>query len=97
MLFAIVCNDRAGGTELRARTREAHLRYVASFGAQVVSGGPLLDADGDARGSLLIVDMADLAAAERFVTADPYAMAGLFETVTVSGYRSVFMNGERLG
>ena len=40
-------------------------------------------------GSVLIVEFDDSAAAERFAADDPYAKAGLFETVTIRPWRKV--------
>ena len=97
MLFAVLCTDRPDSLEIRAAAREDHLRYVASFGNGVVEAGPMLDAEGLPSGSLLIVDLADRAAAEAFAANDPYAAAGLFGAVVVSGYRAVFRNGVRAG
>ena len=54
---------------------------------------PLLDADGDPCGSLLIIDVADRADAEGFAAGDPYANAGLFESVILRPYRPVFKDG----
>ena len=40
-------------------------------------------------GSLLILDLADQAAADAFAAGDPYARAGLFESVTIHPWRKV--------
>ena len=42
-------------------------------------GGPFLDEAGEMAGSLLIIEAADLAAAEAFAEGDPYNAAGLYE------------------
>ncbi len=96
MLFAIVAIDKADAAPLRASTRAVHLQHLEAHQAQLVEVGPFLDASGNPCGSLLLVDMADRAAAEAFAAADPYAKAGVFESVTVSGYRPVFRGGNRL-
>jgi uncharacterized protein YciI len=51
--------------------------------------GPFLTAaeGGDPRGSMLIVEAADVAAAEAFAAGDPFAVAGLFERTTVEPWR----------
>ena len=54
----------------------------------------MLDPDGRACGSLLMIDVEDAAAAAGFAEADPYAKAGLFESVVIRPYRSVFKDGE---
>ncbi len=96
MLFAITNLDRPGSADLRAATRDVHLGYLDGVLAQLAFAGPLLDADGKPVGSLLIVEAADHAAAEAFAAADPYAKAGLFESVTIRPYRLVYKDGARV-
>ncbi|MDG2908593.1 MAG: YciI family protein [Acidimicrobiales bacterium] len=88
MIFAIHALDRSDAGSLRAETRPTHLDYVAGF--DVAYGGPLLDAEGDMCGSLVILEAEDLAAAEAFAAGDPYAVAGLFERVEIRGFRPLF-------
>ena len=95
MLFAMICTDRPASLELRMATRPAHLAYLEGAAAQLVQAGPLLDAEGRPGGSLLIIDVADRAAAEAFAAADPYAKAGLFESTIIRAYRPVYRDGER--
>ncbi|VBB68939.1 YCII-related domain protein [invertebrate metagenome] len=52
--------------------------------------GPLLAADGTGMvGSLIVIDLPDLAAIEIFLAQDPYSQAGLFESVMVHPFRQV--------
>jgi uncharacterized protein len=89
-LFVLHCRDKADALALRMENRPAHLAYAGSIGAQLMLAGPLLDDTGTTPiGSLIIVDMADRATAEVFAAGDPYAKAGLFETVTITPYRKV--------
>ena len=89
-LFLLLCADRPDAAALRAATREAHLAYLAERGAQVRLGGPWLDeGDGSPRGSMLLVEAPDVAAARAFAAADPYARAGLFAEVQVRPWRLV--------
>jgi uncharacterized protein YciI len=44
---------------------------------------------GDMCGSLLIIEVADQAAADAWAEHDPYAKAGLFETVKVQPWKRV--------
>jgi uncharacterized protein YciI len=91
--FAIVARDAPGTAPLRASTRPRHLDYLRAAGAALVLAGPLLDEDGAAVGSLLIVRVDDLAAAQAFAAADPYAQAGLFAEVRIDAWRQVFPEG----
>jgi len=94
MLISIICSDKPGRIELRQSTRPAHLEHLQAHQSKLIEAGPLLDADGKPCGSLLLVDMADRAEAEAFAAADPYAKAGLFESVVVRPYRAVFKDGK---
>lgn len=84
--FVLTATDKPNALELRMATRQAHLDYVR--GSDLVKlGGPLLDAAGEMSGSLLVLEAADLAAAEAFAAADPYAVAGLFEKVELRPFK----------
>jgi uncharacterized protein YciI len=85
-LFVISWLDRDGGLPVRLATREAHLAYVAANPGVVKLGGPFLNGD-DMAGSLMIVEATDLATAQAFHDADPYRLAGLFESSTVRPWR----------
>ena len=97
MLFAIICTDRPASLDLRLATRPAHRAYLLAYADRVVQSGPLLDADGRPCGSLILVDVADRAAAEGFAAADPYAAAGLFESTIIRAYRPAMQDGESVG
>ena len=86
MLFAITCTDRPDHLPLRLATRDAHLAYLHGHAAGLVQAGPLLDPQGRSCGSLLLVDVVDADAA-----------AGLFESVVIRPYRSVFRDGALVG
>ncbi len=88
MLFAVICRDKPGALQTRMDNRAAHLAYLESTGV-VKLAGPLLDDDSKSVGSLLLVDVADRAAAETWAAADPYAKADLFESVTVQAFKKV--------
>jgi|ERR1700761_3854360 uncharacterized protein YciI len=96
MLFAITNIDKPDSLALRAATREMHLGYLDSIVAQMVLAGPVLSAEGQPAGSLLIVEAENQAAAEAFAAADPYVKAGLFESVTIRPLRLVYKDGARL-
>ena len=80
-LFAVMCTDKENHLETRKANRDAHLAYLKETG--VAQAGPFLDADGNMCGSLLILDVADLAAAQDWAANDPYAKAGLFQSVPI--------------
>lgn len=96
MIFALICTDKPAGLELRAATRPAHLDYLKVHAAQIVHGGAMLDAEGKPCGSLLLLDMPDRAAVERFAAHDPYAQAGLFEATVIRPLRTAVRDGAML-
>ena len=77
MLFVITAMDKPDSQKLRMATRSAHFDYVHATG-MVKLGGPFLDEAGEMIGSLIIIEAADLAEAQRWQADDPYAQAGLF-------------------
>ncbi|MDP7150107.1 MAG: YciI family protein [Paracoccaceae bacterium] len=86
MLYALVCRDKPNALDLRMANRENHLAYAAGTGV-VVLGGPLLDEDGAMCGSLLAIEVDDMAAAKAWSDNDPYAKAGLFESVEITAWK----------
>ena len=93
MLFMILCRDKPGSLDLRVATRPQHIAYLQCYAERLVQAGPLLDGDGRPCGSLLIVEVPDRATADGFADSDPYNRAGLFESVLVRRYRTVFRDG----
>ena len=87
MLIALIARDKAGALQTRLDNRTAHLAYIEETGV-VAQAGPLLD--GDAMiGSLVILDVENLAAAEAWAANDPYALAGLFDSVDLIQWKKV--------
>jgi uncharacterized protein len=86
-IFVLHCLDKPGALDLRMATREAHLAYVRPQADVLKLGGPLLDENGDMAGSLMILDVADRAAAEAFSANDPYTKAGLWQKVEINPFR----------
>jgi uncharacterized protein YciI len=68
--------------------REAHLAYIAETGV-VEMAGPVLDDDGQMCGSLIVLEVANLAAAQAWADNDPYAKAGLFSSVILQAWKKV--------
>lgn len=90
MLFAIVCHDKKDHAHVRAENRPDHLEYLKGHADKAYAVGPMLTDDGEGMiGSLLIMDFTDKTAAEDFAANDPYAKAGLFESVTIAPWKKV--------
>ncbi|PCD76638.1 YciI family protein [Pseudothioclava arenosa] len=87
MLYAVICRDKPGQLQTRLDTRAAHLAYIEETGI-VAMAGPFLE-DGQMCGSLVILDADSLDAAKAWAAGDPYAHAGLFESVSVQEWKKV--------
>ena len=88
MFVALIAHDKPGALSIRQENRPDHLAYLKST-EFVAQAGPLLDAEGGMIGSLIILDVPDMAAAEEWAANDPYAKAGLFENVTLTHWNRV--------
>jgi uncharacterized protein YciI len=86
-LFVLTCIDKPNALETRMAAREAHLAYVRGD-PKVKLGGPFLDEAGAMAGSMLIIEVEDMAAAKAFAAADPYATAGLFQSVEIRAFKA---------
>ena len=86
-MFAVICTDKPGALDVRKENREAHLAYIEETGI-VAQAGPLI-VDGEMAGSLVILDVEDLADAHAWAEADPYAQAGIFESVELVEWKKV--------
>lgn len=89
MLVALIARDKPDSTQVRADNRPAHLDYLKAHALQVAQAGPLLNDAGDMIGSLIILDVADMGAANSWAAADPYALAGLFASVELIEWKRV--------
>ncbi|MBO9412253.1 MULTISPECIES: YciI family protein [unclassified Ruegeria] len=87
MLIALIARDKDGALQTRLDNRADHLAYIEETGV-VAQAGPLLD--GDAMiGSLIILEVEDMAAAQNWADNDPYAKAGLFQSVDLIAWKKV--------
>jgi uncharacterized protein YciI len=90
MLFAIHGVDHVGALDKRLSHYEAHKAFLSdtsTYDVTIVMSGPLTADDGQTMiGSLFLVEAADRAAVERFHHADPFFAAGIWQTVTITGF-----------
>lgn len=86
-LFAVICRDKPGALQIRLDTRDAHLAHIRDSGI-VAMAGPLIE-EGEMRGSLVILEAADLDAARAWAEADPYKAAGLFASTEITEWKKV--------
>lgn len=90
MLFAIHALDRAGALPMRLSNYDAHKTFLGDttrFGVEIVMSGPLVADDGATMiGSLFLIEAPGRAEVEAFHCADPFAAAGIWEKVTITGF-----------
>jgi len=90
MQFMAYCLDKPGALTIRMANRPDHVEYLASNNGRLVFAGPLMDEDDNMMGSLLVLEVENRAEMDRFLADDPYAKAGLFQSVTVHACKKVF-------
>jgi len=74
------------------KTRPAHLEYFKTYGNKLILGGPMLDDDGNPKGSMMIIEAANETEAREISANDPYSKAGLFEDVSIIPFNTVIVN-----
>jgi uncharacterized protein YciI len=90
MLFAIHALDRTGALPRRLASYEAHKAFLSDtsrFGVRIVMSGPLVSDNGETMiGSLFLIEAPGRDEVEAFNRADPFAAAGIWEKVTITGF-----------
>jgi len=93
MYFLLIARDRPGLMETRLANRPAHRAYLREPGrpGRCLMGAPLAEDDETTMtGTFLVIEAPDRAAARDFADGDPYARAGLFESVEIIALHSAF-------
>lgn len=89
-MFVVHCKDKPGAAQVRLDNRAAHLDFLKAHLAKIVMAGPVQTDDRAGMvGSVLVLDFAERAELDAFLAEDPYAKAGLFESLTVLPYKKV--------
>lgn len=88
MRVAVICHDKPDHLHIRQENRAAHLAYLAETGV-VEMAGPFLNEAGQMTGSLLVLTVETLSQAQDWAANDPYARAGLFDSVTIREWKKV--------
>ncbi len=94
MLFALICTDKPGALDIRLENRAAHIEFLKGLGDGLKAAGPFTGDDGAMNGSLVVIEAANPADAETIAARDPYAVAGLFESVQIRPWNWVIKNPE---
>jgi len=98
LLYAIIAEDNPDSLELRKQTRPTHLQRLQVLqdeGRMLLAGPhPAVDSDdpGPAgfTGSLIVAEFANLGAACKWASSDPYHVAGVYARVTVKPFKKVY-------
>ena len=97
MPFLIDATDREGQAETRQRVRPDHLAYLGRSVHMILAAGAKLSDDGSTPlGSFYLVDLEERAAAQAFIGADPYMVAGVFGDVRLTRVRKGFFDGAQV-
>jgi uncharacterized protein YciI len=89
-MYVVHCQDKPGALQLRLDNRANHLEYLKAHLDKVVLAGPVQTDDRTGMvGSVLVLDYPTRDELDAFLAGDPYAKAGLFETVTILPYKKV--------
>lgn len=90
MLFAIHALDRTGALPTRLANYDAHKAFLndtARFGIKIVMSGPLISDDRERIiGSLFLIEAPGQDDVEAFNRADPFTAAGIWESVSITGF-----------
>src|SRR3954462_1758878 len=94
MYWLMICPNRTYATDLREQHRDAHRQHVASGGnglAKVLIGSALTEDDGETPiGNFGVLEAPSREAALAFAEQDPFALAGLVESIEIMALASRF-------
>ena len=88
MRVALITRDNPDSLQIRLDNRDTHLAYIAEAGV-VEMARPFLDLEGQMCGSMIIMNVDSVAAAQTWAANDPYEKAGLFKHVRIQEWKKV--------
>ena len=89
MHFILTCTLGLDVEKQRLALRGEHLDYVARNRETILFGGPSLGPTGAPVVMTLVIEAEDLAAAERFIHAEPYTAHNVFSDVEIRRWAQV--------
>lgn len=93
MPYVIESWDKLDHLELRLRIRPDHIRFLESEVGRLLAAGAKLADDGETMlGTIYIVDVETREEAEKFVSMDPFTIAGLPREIVITRWRKAFFN-----
>lgn len=94
-LFLFNARDKAGSLNVRLANRAAHLDWAKTYADKICMAGPVFADDGETfAGSTFVLNMNSLAEVQAWAAEDPYARAGLFETVEIKPFAWLIGTGK---
>lgn len=88
-LYCFYCRDGEDSEKLRAMHLEAQREWMREHDANYLTAGPLLNANGDFVGSLLVIEAENEAAARATINDDPYVTGGVWQSIRVDRFEPV--------
>jgi uncharacterized protein YciI len=91
-LFVYQGRDSERGLALRKQHRESHIAHLGSLddAGLIRFAGPLIDAQQNPCGSLIVFEAENLEAARAIAESDPYQIEGIFGQLDVFETKGVF-------
>ena len=96
MIYAVILEDDASRTDMRAKHMPDHLSFLERNAASIHAAGPLRDtADDTPAGGLWIVQADSPQAVQALLEADPFWPTGLRKSIRILEWTRVFSGGKR--
>ena len=87
MLYVIYCRDNPSTPTRRDEFYDAHRAYLKSSLLKILIAGPYTSVDSDKKiGSMLVVEAETLEQVQEFQKNDPFALNGVWNSVSVNPY-----------
>ena len=96
MQFMIKAYDGEGKFEKRMEVRSRHLEGMKQLSEHIICAGGLLDDEGKAKGSVLIMDFESREELENYIAHEPYASEKIWEKIEVEPMNVVIVSGEQV-
>ncbi len=95
MQFIVKAYDGANMLEKRMEVRPRHLEGMQKLGSHVICAGGLLDDAGKMKGSVLILDLAERAELDAYLSNEPYVTEHVWEKIEVETLNVVLVNAPK--
>ena len=92
MLYALVADDKPDGLKDRLANRPEHLKHLESLGEKLIFAGPFVDQNGDATGSIVVIEAQSQGEAETLFKQDPFIVKGVFGAYQVRPWKLTINN-----